>query len=96
MERCFLFTALCLMFAATASAQQWSSPKLTVNVPFNFVVGDTPLPAGTYLVMTYVTTEKALIIQNRDRPAYVKIVSNNDVLLSPYEAHERTDLPPGN
>lgn len=90
-KSCFVVTALCLMFAGSASAQLWSSPKLTTSVPFDFVVNGTILPAGTYIVMTY-TTGQAVMIQNRDEPEYVKILNNNDIALAPYTNHEGTTL----
>ncbi len=91
--RCFLLTALCLILAGVAPAQQsWSSPKLISDVPFDFVVNGTTLPAGTYLVRTFMGTEKALMIQNRDKPEYGKYVSNNDVMLFAGKTHDSTRL----
>jgi hypothetical protein len=80
-ERCLVYTALCLIFASSALAQGLSDPKLSKDVPFDFVISGTTLPAGTYLVRTFMTTEKTIMIQNRDKPEYVKCVSNNDILL---------------
>jgi hypothetical protein len=89
--RCFLVTALFLIFAGAASAQRWSGPKWVADVPFDFVSNGTTLPAGTYLVQTF-WTGHALMIQNRDNPEYSTIVTNNDISLSPYNTHDSTTL----
>ena len=90
-KSCLVFTAVCLIFAGAAHAQQWSSPKMMTDVPFDFVVNGTTLPAGTYLVRTF-TSGKALMIQNRDEPEYVKTVSNNDIMLPLDEFNGSTGL----
>jgi hypothetical protein len=89
-KRCFVFAALWLIFAGSALAQGWSAPKLTTDVPFDFVVNGTTLPAGTYVVRTYMGTERALMIQNRNKPGYVQFVSNNDILLPLGATHDST------
>lgn len=88
---CFLLTALFLLFAGTAVAQRWSSPQLITNVPFDFVVNDTTLPAGTYIVKTH-TTGYALMIQNRDHPEHSTMVNNNIILLAPRTTHDSAKL----
>lgn len=50
-----LFLAICLLTvggAVVASGQTVSSPQFEAYVPFDFVVGDTRLPAGKYLIRT--------------------------------------------
>ncbi len=50
-----LFLALCLLTiggGVVANAQVDSVPQIEVNVPFDFVVGDTKLPAGKYQIKT--------------------------------------------
>jgi hypothetical protein len=89
--RCFLVTALFLIFSGAASAQQWSGPKLISNVPFDFVVNGTTFPAGTYVVQTYFDGHRVMI-QNRDNPEYSTIVSNNNVMLAPYKAHDAANF----
>ena len=88
---CFLLTAVLIIFAGRAPAQLWSSPKLTSDVSFDFVVNGTTLPAGTYIVQTYRTGD-ALMIQNRDNAKYSTIVSNNDIMLAPYNTHDGMNL----
>jgi hypothetical protein len=90
-KHCLLVTALLLVFASAAFAQQWSGPKLISDVPFNFVVNGSTFPAGTYVVQTYFDGQR-LMIQNRDNPEYSTIVSNNNVMLAPYKAHDAANL----
>ena len=90
LKRCFVFTALCLMFAGSAAAQHWSDAKLITNVPFDFVVSGTTLPAGTYVVKTF--TDAVLMIQNRDNGEYSKILTNTNFSLSPSSTREGTGL----
>ena len=90
-KHCFLVTALLLVFADSAAAQQWSDPKLISDVPFDFVVSGTTLPAGTYVVRTYMTGH-VLMIQNRDNGEYSKILTNTDISLSPSSARQGTSL----
>lgn len=90
LKRWFVFTALCLMFATSAAAQQLSDAKLITKVPFDFVVSGTTLPAGTYVVKTY--TDAVLIIQNRDNGEYSKFLTNTDFSLSPSSTREGTSL----
>jgi hypothetical protein len=88
--RCFLVTALFLIFAVAAPAQQqWSDPKLISDVAFDFVVNGTTLPAGTYVVRTFVNGH-ALMIQNRDKPGYMRFVSNDDIMLPLGRTHNST------
>jgi hypothetical protein len=50
-----LFLALCLLTiggGVVANAQVDSVPQIEANIPFNFVVGDTKLPAGKYQIKT--------------------------------------------
>lgn len=80
---CVLLTVLYLVIEGTALAQRLSSQKTKVEVPFDFVVNDTILPAGTYDVSFY-TTGRGLMIQNVDNPNYVRIlIGNNEIRLLP-------------
>jgi len=50
-----LFLALCLLTVSgglVANAQVMSVPQIEAEVPFDFVVGDTMLPAGKYQITT--------------------------------------------
>ncbi len=87
-----VLTALCLLLVGTVVAQSSSSVKMTTNVPFDFVVNGTTLPAGDYVVSTY-TSGHLLMIQNKDMPEYVKVVSNTNVALhDPNAIHRSSKL----
>ncbi len=90
-KHCFLIPAVCLILAGTAFSQTWSSPKLTSDVPYDFVVNGTMLPAGTYLVRTD-RTGHGFVIQNRDKPEYAAIVNNNSIILPPDQTQGSTVL----
>lgn len=91
-KRCFVFTALCLILAGAAPAQQtWSGPKLRADVPFDFVVSGTTLPAGTYEVSTS-STGRMLMIRNQDHGQYSAMVTNIDLSLSAPNINQETKL----
>ena len=80
---CVLLTVLYLVIAGTTLAQQLSSHQTKTEVPFDFVVDGTMLPAGTYGV-TFYTDGRGFTIQNRDNPNYVRIlIRNNEIRLLP-------------
>jgi hypothetical protein len=64
---------------------------LKSDVPFEFIVNGTTIPAGTYVVRTY-STGHALVIQNQDNPEYAAIASNNNIMLGPPKAHNGATL----
>ena len=78
--RCPL-VALCTLFAGSAIAQTLFLPALTTNVPFDFVVNHTTLPAGEYLVSANNDGHR-LVIQNKADPQYAIFVANNDIVLN--------------
>lgn len=51
-QRWLLLTAVILLLAGSAIAQNGSTRKVSANVPFDFVVNDTTLPKGEYVVST--------------------------------------------
>jgi len=90
MKKCwFLLTVLCLAVTGTALAQQVCNQKTTTKVPFDFVVNDTMLPAGTYDVSFY-TTGHTLMMQNRNMPRYVTIAINTQTMYPLGDRHEDT------
>jgi hypothetical protein len=89
--RWLTITAVFLFLAGSAVAQNWQSPKTTTTVPFEFVVNGTTLPAGTYIVRTNINGFM-LMIQNEDRPEYVKYINNNDVMLNSGVTHASSKL----
>jgi hypothetical protein len=91
--RWWILTVLCLLLAGpmVVAEDSWTS-KTTTYVPFDFVVNGTALPAGNYVVRTY-SSGKVLMIQNKDKPAYVKVALNNDYSLrEPKAIHESSKL----
>jgi hypothetical protein len=69
----FLF----ILIAVFAFSQQWTE-KAKVSVPFEFVVGNTFLPAGNYLVSTPDGNNRLLRFKNTDSGAEV-YATNIDV-----------------
>ena len=75
-----LLTIVYLLVAGSALAQYKSTPKLTANVPFDFVVNDRTMPKGEYVVSTFDDGRK-LLIQNTTQGEYSAFVLNNNVSL---------------
>ncbi|HEX8847137.1 MAG TPA: hypothetical protein VF791_21010 [Pyrinomonadaceae bacterium] len=60
-----MFAMLSLLFAvAVASVQAGGVTKLTVNIPFDFQIGDKTLPAGTYSVRQL--AQNVVLIESAD------------------------------
>ena len=78
--RCLL-VFVCTLFAGSAIAQTQFIPALTAQVPFDFVVNHTSLPAGEYLVSANNDGHR-LVIQNKAEPRYAIFVANNNILLN--------------
>src|SRR4051812_1738637 len=55
--------SLLTLVAAARSAQAQSRISYTANIPFEFTVGNTTLPAGLYTVTQIKTADGALILQ---------------------------------
>ena len=75
-----LLTIVYLLVAGSALAQYKPTPKLTANVPFDFVVNDRTMPKGEYVVSTFDDGRK-LLIQNTTHGEYSAFVLNNNVSL---------------
>jgi hypothetical protein len=54
------------LLLATASASAQTVP-LKTNIPFNFIVNKTELPAGEYTLQSLGATGKVMLIQSTDR-----------------------------
>ena len=82
-----LFLAFCLVTViegAVANAQVVSVPQVEANVPFDFVVGDTRLPAGKYRIAAVDgTLDKVLEIRSTD--------NRTTVLFDTEDAQTRSD-----
>jgi hypothetical protein len=67
-----MFTVVFSMAAFAMAAPAATSDQLLVTVPYDFVVGDKTLPAGTYRVSRVSTTEVGtLLLKNVDNHAGV-------------------------
>jgi hypothetical protein len=67
--RTITMLSLLLMLAAiSVNAQHLSENKIAVNIPFDFAVGETKLPAGEYTLRRIISTSSAdqLLIQNAE------------------------------
>jgi hypothetical protein len=67
---------LCLtMMAAVASVSAQTAREMTVEVPFEFTVGDATLPAGVYGVYR-TSTQDQILMRRRDGNGAVLIVTD--------------------
>jgi hypothetical protein len=73
-------TAL-VMFATTRVAQ--AQQPLVVNVPFDFVAGNTQLPAGEYTVEVSAPTHSLILVSRKDSTASAFINTNAAVSSTP-------------
>ena len=65
-----------LMLAAAANAQ--TSPRIEINVPFDFVAGQRQLPAGHYTVRRIRhDSESALLIKGEGKGAEAVVLTNS-------------------
>ena len=78
-------TALTVM-ASTRVAQ--AQEHLVVNIPFDFVAGNTTLPAGEYSVQVS-GPERALILTDRKDPAASAIINSNAVVANEIQSQSR-------
>ncbi len=82
-----LLTTAFVVVLITPAFAQWDR-QATVALPFEFTVGTTVLPAGTYAISTR-SLANAILIQNVDTGASVHILENNIMLpLSTFGAAE--------
>ncbi len=63
-----MLSLLLMLAAVSVNAQQPSESKIVVNIPFDFAVGETNLPAGKYTLRRMISTSSAdqLLIQNAE------------------------------
>jgi hypothetical protein len=82
-----LIAVLSLALAGSAFAQ--SSREVRANVPFDFVVNHTTLPAGSYSITTMGGGNQILVVRGLDAPA-VRLANANSIEAS--TAATRTKL----
>ena len=78
-----LLTAVCALLAGSAFAQGKYTPKLTANVPFDFVMNDNTFPKGDYIVNECDDGRK-LFVQNKTQPEYSAYVLTSELFLGRY------------
>lgn len=76
-KRVLILAGFCLLIAGFAFGQHWTQ-KAKVSVPFEFVVGNTVLPAGSYMVSTPDGNNSLLRFTNTESGAEV-FATNIDV-----------------
>lgn len=69
---------VCLMLAGVAFAQSWRQ-QAKVDVPFDFILGDAVLPAGTYSVSTQAGIGTKLLMFTNTQTGAVSMVQNIDI-----------------
>ena len=67
-----MLSLLLVLAAVSVNAQQLSENRIAVNIPFDFAVGETKLPAGKYTLRRTISTSSAdqLLIQNAGQRGY--------------------------
>lgn len=62
-----LLAVVWLLVAVTPAASQVSETKWTANIPFDFFVGSTNMPAGEYIFKSNVQTMRLTVINKATR-----------------------------
>ena len=86
-KQLFALVGLGLLLASVSAYAQ--TRMLTANIPFNFVVGRTSLPAGEYTIQSLGLSSRVIAIQNPDRNL-TKVLLPNPCTST--KAQERTKL----
>ncbi len=88
----FIGAGVCLLIliASFALSQQWTQ-QAKVSVGFEFVVGDTVLPAGTYWVSTATEANNLLRLVNTETGASA-LASNIDIHNKPHSLNQNSNL----
>ena len=71
MKSNIFFAIALLAFAGVAVPAHSQQAKVVATVPFEFVVGDTTLPAGTYIVSRTSSDTSPLLVANRDHGVFL-------------------------
>ena len=73
--RAFQMLTLLLMLGVT-SAQALTGDKVVANIPFDFTMGKTTLPAGEYVVQRIVNNPAVLVVRNRETYEAAFVLAN--------------------
>lgn len=92
MKKQVVITAgVCLLVAGFALGQKWMQ-QARVSVPFEFVVGTTVLPAGTYTVSTPAGESSNLLQFTNTESGVAAFASNTDVSLKAHGYNQTSSL----
>lgn len=83
--------ATCLLLAGSAPAQLWHQ-RARVYVPFEFVVGETVLPAGTYSVMMQTGHSTSRLMLRDQKTGASVVASNTDIGMQARTYAENSNL----
>ena len=76
---CWIFLAVLLVAITPLSAQTASQLISTVNVPFEFTVNDTVLPAGSYAVQSDPQTNLLVPVNSTTHQRVMVFTSNHEL-----------------
>ena len=86
-----LFLSLCLLMglgaAMSASAQVASDEPIEVNIPFAFVVRDTTLPPGKYMIKSADDYDNLNVLEIRGMSGHMAVIFDTDTV--PVDANRR-------
>ncbi len=92
MKKQMLFVAaMCLLLTGLAVGQHWTQ-QATISVPFEFVVGTTVLPAGSYGVSTPVGISSSLLKFTNTETGASAFASNIDLSLKGHAYNQTSSL----
>jgi Tfp pilus assembly protein PilW len=69
-----MLSLLLMLAAVSVNAQNLSEKLIEVNIPFDFAIGETNLPAGKYTLRRIISTSSGdqLLIQNAEARVYMR------------------------
>lgn len=92
MKKPIVITAgVCLLVAGFAFGQKWTQ-QARVSVPFEFVVGETVLPAGTYTISTPSGVSASVIKFASMETGAAAFASNIDVSVKAHAYNQTSSL----
>lgn len=90
MKKLLMVAGACLLIGGLAFGQNWT-PQARVEVPFEFTVDETVLPAGTYVVSTPAGGNSQIMFTNTQN-GKAAFASNIDVSVKPHAFNPTSSL----
>ncbi len=90
MKKLLMVAGVCLLIGGLAFGQSWT-PQARVAVPFEFVIGETALPAGTYVVSTPAGSTTLIMFTNTES-GKATVASNIDISVKPHAFNPTSSL----